>query len=106
MFIAQATLEAWLDAGQARLEGEVVRLEAARLTYRLDAAVRFVATVDGAEEGRLEGKVLTEARVHALGGEILGDSVLFGEAAFQIEPGFIGTLLDPPTASREIERTS
>ena len=98
MFIAQATLEAWMDSGQAALDGDVVRLQRARRAYRLDAAVRFVSAVSGTDDG-LIGKVLSERRLTELGGELLGDSVLFGDVAFQIEPGYIGTLVEqsPPT---------
>ncbi len=92
MFIGQSTLEAWLDSGHADLlDGEVL-LKRANRAYRLDPAVRFLATISGSDSALL-GKVLGEARVVELGGEILGDSVLFGDAAFQIEPGFIGTLV-------------
>ncbi len=42
----------------------------------------------------LIGKVLTDNRIQELGGEIMGDSVLFGESAFEVEAGYVGTLQD------------
>ena len=99
MFIAQATLEAWMDGGRARLEGSVVDLERARAAYALEPAVRFVSAIGDSETDNLVGKVLSQARVVELGGEVLGDSVLFGDVAFQIEPGFIGTRLEAPPSA-------
>lgn len=104
MFIAQSTLEAWLDSGQAVLEGAVVELKRAGRAYELVGAVRFVAVVSAPEEVSLVGKVLSERRVSELGGEILGDSVLFGDAAFQVEAGYIGTLMGKRPIMRENER--
>ena len=107
MFIAQSTLEAWMDSGLASLEGDAIKLERPGRTYRLEDAVRFRAPVvdpasddeapssaaQGAAE-QLVGKVLTERRLGELGGERLGNSVLFGQLAFDVEPGYVGTLLE------------
>lgn len=103
MFIPQATLEAWVDSGQAALEGEVVHLARSGRGYRLDAAVRFLAVVAAPGDTALVGKVLSERRIAELGGELLGDSVLFGDAAFQVEPGYIGTLVEAPLENLESE---
>ena len=94
MFIAQSTLEAWTESGHADVTAETVRLHNARRAYLLEAAVRFLSVVPESAGTDLLGKVLTEARILELGGELLGDSVLFGEAAFQVESGFVGTLRD------------
>lgn len=105
MFIAQATLEAWVDSGLARLDGDAVHLERPGRAYRLEDAVRFRSTVSPPPEDaeaeldrqaleRLLGRVLTEARLAELGGERLGDSVLFGAHAFEVEPGYVGTLVE------------
>lgn len=92
MFISQATLEAWIDSGNVVLSERIVELKDLGCTYDLEPAVRFVAQVAGEEEPTLIGRVLGEARVHELGGELLGDSVLFGDTAFEIEAGYIGSL--------------
>lgn len=97
MFIAQPTLEAWVEAGLARLEEDVVHLERPGRAYRLEPAVRFVRAVEpDAGEGveRLIGKVLTEARLKTLQGEQLEGSVLLGDWAFEVDAGYVGILLD------------
>ena len=97
MFIAQLTLEQWLDTGNVDVADNVVHLKNLGRSYSLEPAVRFLAVVpDGAAPG-LIGKVLTDQRVLDLGGESMSGSVLFGEAAFEVEAGFVGVLQDEGT---------
>ena len=98
MFISQRTLEAWIETGNVAVGEDVVHLRNLRRSYRLEPAVRFVSSVPEDIAPDLMGKVLTEDRIETLGGEIMGDSVVFGEAAFVVEPGFIGALDDAPYA--------
>jgi hypothetical protein len=92
MFIAQSTLEAWMDSGNVEMHEQMVMLKKARRSYHLEPAVRFLSVVPHDAAPKLIGKVLTERRIGELGGELLGDSVLLGELAFQVQPGYIGTL--------------
>ena len=92
MFIAQSTLEAWVDSGHVDVRENVAYLKKVHRAYTLEPAVKFVSVVPSDRGQKLIGKVLTERRIIELGGELLGDSVLFGETAFQVEPGFVGTL--------------
>lgn len=92
MFIAERTLEAWLDTGNVDVDAEVVRLNNHGRQYALEPAVRFLSVVPEGAAPDLIGKVLTTKRIAELGGELMGDSVLFGEAAFEIEAGYVGTL--------------
>lgn len=102
MFIAQSTLEGWVSSGLAEVGDHVVMLWRSGRAYRLDAAVRFVQTLSAPEGVDLVGKVLSERRVRDLGGEVLEESVLFGESAFEIQRGFIGTLMPAPGVSPEV----
>lgn len=95
MFIAQTTLEAWLDTGNVEVRENLVHLRKLARTYLLEPAVRFVSVVPEGSAPTLIGKVLTERRILDLGGELLGNSVLFGESAFVVEPGYVGTLDGP-----------
>lgn len=94
MFIAQSTLEAWMDSGRVQVVDNRVVLEKLDRTYLIEAAVRFVSVVPEGAAPTLLGKVLSEKRIIEIGGELLGDSVLFGDAAFHVVPGYIGTLVD------------
>src|SRR5690349_7356834 len=92
MFIAQSTLEAWLDSGNVEMAGDAVVLKKLGRTYALEPAVRFLAVGTGGAAPKLIGKVLTEKRIIEPGGELMGDSVIIGEAAFQVQAGYVGTL--------------
>lgn len=89
MFVPQITLESWLDAGTADMEGRAVVVRATGERYHLESAVRFIETIPGRESSALLDRIATEAEVVAAGGELLGDSVLFGDAGFVVEPGFV-----------------
>ena len=92
MFIAHSTLEAWVDSGNVDVGENVVTLMKLGRKYDLEPAVRFLAVVPEGAAPELIGKVLTNERIVELGGELMGDSVLFGEAAFEVETGFVGNL--------------
>jgi hypothetical protein len=97
MFIAQSTLEGWLDRDEVDVEADQVAFRKLRRTYRLDPAVRFREVASEQSSSALIGKVLTEAQIAELGGELMGDSVIFGEVAFTVEPGYVGTLHEEVT---------
>lgn len=92
MFIAQSTLEAWVDSGNVEVRENLVVLKKIHRSYTIEPAVKFLAVVPEDRGQKLLGKVLTEKRIVELGGELLGDSVLFGETAFVVAPGYVGTM--------------
>jgi hypothetical protein len=92
MFVAQTTLETWLESGKVEFDGTVVTLTRHRRTYDLQPAVQFLSVVEGHAETDLVGKVIPEHKITELGGEILGDSVIFGELAFHVRQGYIAIL--------------
>lgn len=103
MFIAQATLEAWVESGQAYLQGASVALGGEDQTYTLEDAVRFRAIISDdpvgatSEVQSLIGRVLDRQKLAEFGGECLDDTVLFGDTAFTVELGYIGTRVVPKT---------
>jgi hypothetical protein len=97
MFLAQTTLEAWLESGKADFSGSVVTLKEHHKTYELAPAVRVLSVIAGGTSP-LVGKVLPEQRILDAGGELLEDSVVFGEIAFQVAPGYIATQVSGQSA--------
>lgn len=89
LFVPQSTLEAWLDRADVRIEGQRVWLGGS-VPFRLEAAVRFTAAIPEGPS-RLLGGAMYETRVTELGGELLGDSVLFQDVGFSVENGYIAT---------------
>lgn len=92
MFVAQTTLESWLESGKVEFDGAVVTLTRHRKSYALEPAVQFVSVVEGRPESDLLGKVIPENKISELGGELLGDSVVFGDLAFHVRTGYIASL--------------
>src|SRR5690242_19045930 len=91
-FVSQAALDAWADSGKVDLEGPVMALAGRRsgARYAIEPALHFL-TVVGADTdpNALVGKVQREARLREVGGECLGASVVLGDVAYEVEPGFL-----------------
>lgn len=87
-FVPQATLEMWLDRESAQVRGQTLHLPRPRRQFRLEPAVRFTCAIP---EGptQMVGRVMTESRITELGGELLEDSVLFGDVGFSVENGYV-----------------
>lgn len=97
MFIAQSTLETWMDAGSVEMEDQQITVIHSQQVYRLEPAVRVLSAVPTEENqqpkvDQLIGKVIPERGILELGGELMGASVLVGDAALEVEAGYIGQL--------------
>jgi len=99
LFVPQALLDEWLQEGLADLTADGLQVPSASVTLQVEAAYRFTAVLDGADDARLQGKVKTERQLRELGAEPYGDSVLLGEVVYQVVPGF--TARTPSGAPRE-----
>lgn len=88
-FVPQSTLDDWTDLGQIELDGSTLRIPSESASFHLTPAVHFVALVEGEDEHRLVGRVKTERHVRDIGGELLTDSCIVGDTAYQVQPGFL-----------------
>ncbi|HET9598879.1 MAG TPA: hypothetical protein VFP65_25120 [Anaeromyxobacteraceae bacterium] len=93
LFVSQAMLDGWAGQRRIDLEGHVMTLRAGDgqgRSYALDPAVRFLRVVGtDADPHALVGKVKSMARLRELGAEALGDSVVLGDVAYEVQPGFM-----------------
>lgn len=97
VFLPQDTLDRWLDEGRVAVEGERMTLQPEDQRFRLASAVRFVEELAGeGDTAALVGKVKDFGQLEALGGEHQADSVLLGDAAYQVVEGFVGEPVDAP----------
>lgn len=92
-------MDEWLQEGLADLTMDGLKVASAGVVLPVDAAYRFTGVLDGADDAGLLEKVKSEQQLRALGAEPYGDSVLLGEVAYQVEPGFIART--PAAVSRE-----
>lgn len=89
MFLPQDVLERWADDPRVELGSETVAFRRAGMEYRFQPAVLFLELVSEEGSSALVGKVMTEAKIQELEGELMGDSVLFGDAAFSVRLGYL-----------------
>lgn len=93
VFIAQATLQQWADAGKVRLEDTTLFLLKEQRSVVLKPAVRFTKlTVGDSDPHALLGKVKTTEQLRAMDAEHYMDSVICGDVAYEVVEGFLGDL--------------
>jgi hypothetical protein len=99
VFFPQSALDQWIVDGSVDLQrGELTILgpPGQGRRYQLEEAVRVVREVSGAGDGaQLIGRVKTRAWLEGQGAEIVETSMLIGDAAYDVEPGWAGTPVGP-----------
>lgn len=91
LFVPQTQLDAWLEEGlvDVTVEGLVIPGESRILP--LEPAFRFLSLLEGEDGADLLSRVKTEGELRRLGADPCGDSVLLGEVAYEVLPGFVAT---------------
>jgi hypothetical protein len=96
VFLPQERVDAWVTAEKVELAGETLTFRPAGLRLRLVPGFYFDRIAGGSDEGhQLLGRAKSRAAVAALGAEVYMNSVLLGETAYEVEPGFIAKPVDP-----------
>jgi hypothetical protein len=92
LFFPQEALDRWLSSRVADLSGDQLSLRDPGQRFRLVEAARVLNEVSGAED-RFDvcGTVRTVGFLLELGAELLGDSMIISENAYQIAPGWLAT---------------
>ena len=88
-FVPQSMLDLWADLGKIELDGNNLSLPAEKITFQLTPAVRFVKLLEGEDTQKLVAKVKAETFVREIGGEVMDDSCIVGETAYEVQPGFL-----------------
>jgi hypothetical protein len=91
LFISQNAIDTWIASDRVDMSASVLSLRDGRGALVLAAAFLFRKVSAGNDNNRLLGKVKTETAIAALGGEAYMTSVIVGETAYEVEPGFMGT---------------
>lgn len=96
VFFPQSAVDQWgIDGKIDLVAGELILLADGR-RYKVEEAVRVVAEVTGAnEEHKLVGKVKPKRALDEIGAEILQDSMILGDNAYDIVPGWMGASSSP-----------
>jgi hypothetical protein len=92
VFISQALVDEWLDAGGIELNGDLLRLDAggAPMALSINPAV-FFERVDGAEADAYDvvGVVKSAQELAQMGGEHYETAVVLGDYAYTVKAGFL-----------------
>jgi hypothetical protein len=93
LFVSQVALETWVEQRKIEFNGNLMTLvvgEGRGRSYALDPAVLFLKVVNAAHDpNHLIAKVKSEAKLRELGAERLEDSVVLGDVAYEVQPGFL-----------------
>jgi len=93
LFVTQAMLDSWAGQGKIDFVGNVMTLlagEGKGRSYALEPAVRFLKVLGAdADPNGLLHKVKSAAQLRELGAEAVDDSVVLGDHAYEVEPGFL-----------------
>ncbi len=93
LFVSQAMLDSWAGQGKIDLVGSVMTVLAGDgkgRSYALDPAVRFLKVLGAdSDPHQLLRKVKSTAQLRELGAEAVDDSVVLGDVAYEVEPGFL-----------------
>ena len=91
VFFPQTALDQWIVDGAVDLQGGALTLVGEGRTYEVAESVRVLREVSGAgDTTQLVGKVKTRAWLEQQGAEIVETSMLLGEAAYDVDPGWMG----------------
>jgi hypothetical protein len=92
IFFPQHALDMWLADARVELEGNVLTIKSEGRRYRVVEAVRVLGEVTGTvDSSDLVGTVKTVAFVTELGAELLESSMLIGDNAYDVVPGWVGS---------------
>lgn len=92
IYVSQALLDRWLASARVRLDGDLLRLpvEAGGVSLYLSPAVAF-ERLEGAQSDphQLVGSVRGAHELAQMGAELYDTSVILGECAYSVRPGFL-----------------
>lgn len=89
LFLPQSTLEEWALEDKADVRDGKLSLPGENAAFPVSAAVHFTKLVMGADDRRLVAKVKSLEQLQSLGAEHLADSVILGETAYEVVPGYV-----------------
>jgi hypothetical protein len=100
LFISQERLDAWSAEQRVSLAGDVMTLADDGRSFRIRPAVRFLRVAGSmADPNQLLDTVQDERSLDAMGADHYMYSVILGETAYDVQPGFLGEPLPRGTVA-------
>jgi hypothetical protein len=101
LFLPQKTLEDWVLAEKADLKDDRLVVSKEPGSYPVTPGVHFLKLVSGPDERKLLAKVKTHDQLQKLGAEHMAETVILGETAYEVVPGYIAEV---PSAARAAKK--
>jgi hypothetical protein len=91
VFFPQVVLDKWLLDGVVDLQGTELTILSEGRRYKLAEAARVLREVTGAPDvNEVVGRVKSVAYLQELGAELVESSMVLGENAYDVVPGWLG----------------
>jgi len=91
VFFPQTALDQWVGEGKVELAGDELTIKPGARRYRILEAARVLGECTGLPDANeLVGKVKSRLYLSELGADLLEKSMVLGENAYDIIPGFLG----------------
>ncbi|HVJ90691.1 MAG TPA: hypothetical protein VM580_12870 [Labilithrix sp.] len=96
VFFSQACLDQWGVEGKIELSPTELVMLAEGRRYQISEVVRVVVEVTGSPDPHgIVGKVKSKTELEGLGAEILENSMIIGDNAYDVVPGWAGVPATP-----------
>lgn len=105
LFLPQNLLEEWALGDQADVRDGQLLLKGEAASYPVAQAVHFKALVSGDDAHKLVTKVKTQEQLQDLGAEQMMESVLLGETAYEVEPGYLVSVPEAEVSASSAPQT-
>ena len=103
IFLPQDVVDSWITADKVELAGEILTFRESGLALRVVPGFYFDHVSGGSDEGvKLLGRAKSKAAVAALGAEVYMSSLILGETAYEVQPGYIAKPVDPQCERRPL----
>ena len=91
VFFPQELLDTWLADERVEIAGPELRMRDDARRYAISEAVHILRdAADGGDASKLVGKVKTRDDLTAMSAEVFEGSIVIGEEAYDVVPGFVG----------------
>jgi hypothetical protein len=91
LFISQERLDEWTADNKATLSEDQLTLNELGRVFVVEPAVRFMSVAGNEPDPNdFLNRVKTEEELTLLGADLYMTSVIHGETAYEVQPGFVG----------------
>ena len=108
IFVSQASIDRWMGAGGIAIDGEMLRMHAMPQALLAIAPAVYFERIDGADSDPYDiiGAVKTQPELAQMGADHYETSVVLGEYAYTVKPGFVATTVGQDGAEMPLDGQS